>query len=208
MSRLCLGGTFNPIHHAHLICARFADEAIGADEVVLIPAANPPHKPPGGPLGGTPVGAAERLAMCRLAVDGVPGFSVDDREIRRGGASYTIQTVRELREEGQTVVNWLIGADLVAGLPAWHDAARLVEECHFIIVARPGWSIDWHLLPAPFARLEKQVVVAPLIDISASQIRSRVAAGRDIQFLTPPAVCRFIEQRGLYRNDAHVPQPV
>jgi len=106
-ARICLGGTFNPIHYGHLITARAAAEAIGAT-VVLIPCFQPPHKPDTADLAP----ADDRMEMCRLAVSGIDGFEVDDIEIRRGGISYTIDTVRQLKLRGWPQVHWLIGMDL------------------------------------------------------------------------------------------------
>lgn len=195
MLKLCLGGTFDPIHHAHLICARAAAEAVGADAVVLIPAARAPHKPD--------VETADerhRLIMCQLAVQGVNGFVVDDREMRRGGASFTIDTIISLRKEGYTDLAWLIGADLVATLPTWRRINELVQHCRLVIVARPGWKFDWTSLPTNLGRLlQENVVTVPQMDISATEIRERIKMGLPIDFLTPSAVCRYIHENALYR---------
>jgi nicotinate-nucleotide adenylyltransferase len=193
-SKLCLGGSFNPIHLGHLICARAAAEAVGATGVVLIPSAIPPHKQ------GDPnlASAEDRLKMCRLAIEGVEGFEVDDREIRCGGASYTIATVRELKSEGWQKVAWLIGSDMLATLPTWREPAELLAEAHFVIMARPGSEMDWNTLPKELAALEKQVVTVPQIDISATEIRRRIKVGQAIDFLTPPAVVDYIRAGKLY----------
>jgi nicotinate-nucleotide adenylyltransferase len=194
MLKLCLGGSFNPIHHGHLLCARAAAEAIGAAVVTLIPTGIAPHK-----LDAPPASAADRLEMCRLAIFGQTGFELDDREIRRSGPSYTIQTVRELKESGAAEVAWLIGGDLVSGLPTWREAGQLIQEVKFILMARPGWRFDWPSLPPEFQNLRQNVVGVPQIDISATEIRRRVLKGLPIDFLTPPAVCRYIAERKLYR---------
>lgn len=196
MGNLVVGGSFNPIHHGHLLCARAAAEAAGLSGVVLMPSRSPPHKPNDPDLAS----AQDRLAMCRVAVAGVAAFTVDDREMRRTGPSYTIDTVRELRREGWPAVHWMIGADMLLILPTWRQARELMEEANFVIVARPGWTIDWNQLPEPFRRLRENVVTAPLIDISATDIRRRVAAGQSIDFLTPPAVVDYIRSRAVYRE--------
>ena len=141
--KICFGGTFNPIHHGHLLCARAAAEAVGAKTVVIFPAGNPAHR-----AGQTDLAPpADRLEMCRLAVDGIDGFEVDDRECRRAGATYTIDTARELKKEGWSEVVWLIGADMLNTLPNWHEADALLREVRFIVMARPGTAFEWEKLP-------------------------------------------------------------
>jgi nicotinate-nucleotide adenylyltransferase len=195
MSKLCLGGAFNPVHNGHLLCARAAAEALGVAMVVLIPCHVGPHK-----LSDPAMAAAEhRLMMCRLAVAGVDGFEIDDRELRRAGPSYTIDTVRELRQAGWDKVPWLLGADQVESLPKWHQPHDLLREAQFHIMARPGWNLDWKKLPPEYAVLADRLVTSLMVDISATDIRRRVAHGLPIDFLTPPAVCQYITQHGLYR---------
>jgi nicotinate-nucleotide adenylyltransferase len=194
--RLCFGGSFNPIHHGHLISGRAAAEALGASQVVLIPSAQPPHKPDCPELAEP----YHRLAMCRLAAGMEPGlFEVEDVELGRTGPSYTIDTARELRRRGWPEVHWLIGADMLQILPKWHRAADLVREVRFHILARPGWRFDFATLPPEYRHLEQQVIDAPLLEISATEIRQRVAAGLSVQYLTPPAVAAYIHDHRLYR---------
>jgi len=205
MRRLCLGGSFNPVHHGHLICARAVAEAAGFDRVVLIPSGLPPHKPAAPDL----VAAEHRLEMCRLAAACQSDlFEVSDVEIVRPGQSYTIDTVRLLKSQGWPQVHWLIGADMLQILPQWHQAEALLREASLVIMARPGWKIDFDALPAPFRELRHNVVEAPMLDISASDIRRRLAMGRSIRFLVPEPVERYIAARGLYRQ-SHCcpPQP-
>jgi nicotinate-nucleotide adenylyltransferase len=191
---LCFGGSFNPIHHGHLICARAAAEGLGYQKVLLLPSGLPPHK-----LGQSDIAdAASRVEMTRLAVAGDELFQVDDRETRRSGPSFTIDTVRELTAEGWGGVDWLIGADMLAMLPMWHEPMALLREARFAILARPGWTFDWPSLPAPFRELQHAVIEAPMIGISASDLRRRVAQGRSINYMTPSAVCDYISQKKLY----------
>src|SRR5207248_10743648 len=96
-------------------------------------------------------------------------------------------------------VHWLIGADMLLDLPTWHRPQELLREVEFVVMARPGWSIDWSKLPPEMRKLEANVVEAPRIDISATDIRSRVRAGFPITYLTPPSVCRYIHEQALYR---------
>jgi nicotinate-nucleotide adenylyltransferase len=196
MRKLCFGGSFNPIHHAHLLCARAVAEARGFDRVVLVPSALPPHKLQASELASP----QDRLAMCRLAVEGEALFEVSDLELTRSGPSYTIDTVRQLRRSGWDHVSWLIGADMVSILPQWHEPLRLLREAELVVMARPGWSLDWEALPEPYRALREQVVEAPLVDISATMIRRRVADGRSARYLTPDGVCDYIARRGLYRQ--------
>jgi nicotinate-nucleotide adenylyltransferase len=194
MLKLCLGGTFNPIHHGHLICARAVAEALGYDQVVLIPTHITPQKL----LESRSPSAEDRLAMCRLAAAETQGVEVDDREIRRPGPSYTIDTVRELRRAGWETVSWLLGADQVSRLPTWRQPLDLLREAHLIVMTRPGWVLDLSELPAEYGILIERVVPAPSVEISSTDIRRRVAEGKPIEFLTTPGVCRYIKEKGLY----------
>jgi nicotinate-nucleotide adenylyltransferase len=196
MSKLCLGGAFNPIHHGHLLCARAAAEAMGFASVVLIPSLVSPQKTPD----STMASPEDRLAMCSLAVKNLTGFEVDDRELRRPPPSYTIDTVRELLRHGWPKVHWLIGADQALSLPKWHEPQELMKLAHIMVMARPGWTLDWGSLPGEFRVLSERVVAVPSLDISSTDIRRRVAAGLPIDFLTPPAVCRYVAEHGLYRR--------
>ena len=137
--------------------------------------------------------------MCRVAVEGDSLFEVSDIELKRAGPSYTLDTVLALKSAGRQDIHWLIGADMLQMLPKWHRAEELVREATILVMARPGFEFDWALLPAAFAGLRHNIVEAPLVDISATEIRRRVRAGLDISELTPPAVVRYIQQRGLYR---------
>ncbi|HWE02870.1 MAG TPA: nicotinate (nicotinamide) nucleotide adenylyltransferase [Tepidisphaeraceae bacterium] len=195
MRRLILGGSFNPIHHGHLLCSRAVAEELGFDRITLIPSAQPPHKPPS----ATMADAVHRVAMLRSAVANDARFDVDALELSRGGPSYTIDTVAELTKLQGGPIHWLIGADMLLYLPKWHRVDELLEKVDFIIMARPGWSIDWDNFPAKFRYLRAKVANAPLIAISATDIRSRVLRGLSIRYLTPDVVCEYIEQHNLYR---------
>lgn len=196
MSKLCFGGSFNPIHYGHLICAQVAAERAGFESVVLIPSAQSPHK--GGAV--DMIDGKRRTAMCRLAVQGIVGFEVNDIEQQRPGPSYTIETARELKRQGWKRICWLIGADMVQILPNWREPDALLREVDFVLMSRPGWSIDWDRLPAAYHKLKKNIVETPLIEISATDIRQRIGAGRSIDFLTPPAVVRYLHENGFYRG--------
>src|SRR5439155_1025386 len=145
MRRLCLGGSFNPVHYGHLRCARAAAIKLNYQQVVLIPSGQPPHKR--SPAHAAILAAAsDRLAMCRLAAQSEPDglFAVDDLELHRSAPSYTIDTADELRtrgwgdvEHGGRIV-WLIGADMLNDLPTWHRSSQLPEQVYFVVIARSG----------------------------------------------------------------------
>jgi nicotinate-nucleotide adenylyltransferase len=197
MRTLCFGGSFNPIHHGHLICARAAAEALGFDRILLIPSAQPPHKP-----NSLDLAAAEhRLAMCQLAAELEPSlFHVSDMELKRVTPSYTIDSARALKLQGWQQVSWLIGADMLLYLPKWHEPEALLDEVNFVILARPGWTFDWSAMPEAYRHLEMNVVRAPLIEMSATDIRRRARDGRSIAYMVPPGVAEYIERHGLYKS--------
>jgi nicotinate-nucleotide adenylyltransferase len=195
MKTLCLGGSFNPIHHGHLICAGAVAERAGYEQVMLIPSNQPPHKPASANLAPP----ADRLRMCQLAIQSSATFTVDDLELKRTGPSYTIDTAQELKQaRGWPDVHWLIGADMLNYLPRWNRATELLREVHFVVMARPGFGLEWDELPAEFKHLRERVVEAPRIDISSTQIRDRVRAGLPIAYLTPLPIVEYIHERRLY----------
>lgn len=194
MRTLYFGGSFNPIHHGHLICARIAAEVAGFQSVMLIPCAQPPHKPISSDLAD----ASHRLEMCRLACS--LGFEVSDIELNRpAGPSFTLDTVRQFAGQTRTRISWLIGADMLNLLPKWHEPQALLREVDFVVMARPGWQFDWNRMPQAYQTLKSRVVQTPLIDISATEIRKRVRQSLPIDFLTPAKVCEYIRSRNLYR---------
>jgi len=196
-----LGGSFDPLHLGHLSVAQQVADGLGLDQVILVPAGSPPHK-----LDRELAPAADRLAMVRLAVRGLARLSVSDVEICRPGPSYTIDTLRQMRAalgEGNDY-SLIIGADTVGDLPAWHQAARLLEEADFAVVGRPGYEPDFaavkKALGAPAAaRLRAAVVQIEPCEVSSTEIRRRVAAGEDLKGLVRADVAEYIKSRGLYR---------
>jgi nicotinate-nucleotide adenylyltransferase len=183
-----LGGTFNPVHVGHLCLAEEVRSAFGYDRVILVPANQPVHKDPSPVIAG-----AHRLAMLRLAVAGSEGLLVDDGELVRGGPSWTIDTVEELvpRYGISGRPGLVIGDDLAAGFSTWKDAERLVAAVDLILARRSGAR------HAPFARPHR-IVMNPLMPVSSSDIRRRVAEGRSIRYLTPDPVIDYIAAHGLY----------
>jgi nicotinate-nucleotide adenylyltransferase len=187
------GGSFDPPHLAHLALARVARDALALDELRLMPAGQPWQKP------GLRADAGQREAMLRLLVDDEPRLLVDARELHRRGASYTIDTLRQLAAEQPGAQLFLVmGADQFAKLHTWHEATELPRLATLAVAARegqavqppdgwPGPSPDWHELPLP------------RIDISATEIRRRAAAGEPLAPLVGEAVAGYIDQYQLYR---------
>jgi nicotinate-nucleotide adenylyltransferase len=138
--------------------------------------------------------------MCQAVAKGDSFFEVTEIELNRRGPSYTFDTVQELKRYGETEIAWLIGADMLQILPTWHRAEELLKMVRFVVVRRPGYVIDWAKLPPAYRGLENDVIDAPLLEISATDIRRRVRDGKSIRYLTPLAVERYIEERGLYRS--------
>jgi nicotinate-nucleotide adenylyltransferase len=204
MPILHFGGSFNPIHKGHLEVAQAVARARQFDHVNLIVSADPPHKSRPTGSGQELAASTDRLAMCRLATEADPLFSVDDIELHRTGPSYTLDTVRQLRRRDEIsadeAVYWLIGGDSVSQLPRWHEAETLVREVEFVIAARPGFIFDWNALPPAFRQLRDHVVEAPLIDISATEIRRRVRMGKSLRGLVAPGVEVYIHAHQLYRG--------
>jgi nicotinate-nucleotide adenylyltransferase len=183
------GGTFDPVHLAHLLAARAALEELDLAKLFFIPAARSPFKQPLSPADG-----AIRLRMLRLALAGEPACEVDPREIERGGVSYTIDTVRDYATSHPGAeIHFLIGADHARLLPEWHEAAALAEAARFAIIPRPGEAPP--LLPPPFRGVALRGF--PLA-LSSSQIRERVRRGQSIETLVPAAVAEAIRNNRLY----------
>lgn len=205
------GGTFDPIHHGHLIAARAVLEQIGFERVVFIPAPKPPHK-----VGRELTDASHRLHMARLAIEGENCFDVSDVEIRRSGLSYTVLTVESFRQMvGPGVpLAWIIGRDSLPELHTWYRIGELIESCRIVTAVRPGYDapdlrpLRQTLSPEQLDRLSRDVLATPAIDISATDIRRRVREGRSIRYLVPEAVRDHIHRHGLYAQaGAETPSP-
>ena len=183
------GGSFDPVHRGHLLVAQAAVEELGLARLFLIPAAQSPFKPD-----NQPAPAAVRAQMLRLAFAGQVNCEVDEQEIRRGGVSYSVDTLRDYaRRFPQAELFYLIGADNVAKLPQWREAAALAQLAQFVVVPRPG---DANVpFPPPFRG--KWLQGFPLA-VSSSQIRARVGAGGAIDQLVPTAVAEVIRNNRLY----------
>ena len=197
-----LGGSFNPVHTGHLILAQDALEQFGLSRVVFVPAAQPPHKPS---LQLAP--AADRMAMLRLALGDDARLAVSEDEIQRGGVSFTVDTLRRLREQlPDAALFFIIGGDTLRELHTWKDIYAVLELATIITVARPGFSVDGLdeealRLRDPWPRrLAANVATGHLVEISATDIRNRVSRGLSIRYLVPQSVAGYIAAHGLYRN--------
>ena len=202
-----LGGTFDPIHFGHLIIADQVREALELDRVLFIPAAMPPHK-----LEEQVTPAVERAAMVELAIAGNPGFSMCPIELERSGPSYTVDTLAELADEAarQRVdreFHFILSVEALALFKSWHEPARLLELARLAVVARPGAPMPvgrrlGALLPGGAASMSRvECIKTMLIAHSASDVRARVASGRSIRYLVPPAVETYIRDHRLYLSD-------
>jgi len=204
---LLFGGTFDPIHNGHLVVSRAAGEQLGVGKVVLVPSGQPPHK-----LHIELSDAEDRLAMAQLAVQADEFFEVSDCELRRSGPSFTLETVRHFKEVYRDNVRlyWLIGADTIKDLPNWYEVGRLADECTIVTAGRPGYGLEELtalgevLSDEQVARLKEYILDTPLVDVSATEVRRRVAAGLPILDMVPGRVVDYIVERGLYdiRNEA------
>lgn len=182
-----LGGSFNPIHHGHLITATRAAEAVRLDRVLFIPAAVSPLK-----RSDDLAPDRHRWALLRLAIRGNPLFRASDVELRRGGVSYTVDTLRDLRRQTRARMFWILGADAARLLPRWKALDEVRRLAELVVVARPGDRITREMS-------KEHLVKAPLLEISSSEIRERVRKGLSLRYLVPEAVDRYIRKKGLYR---------
>jgi nicotinate-nucleotide adenylyltransferase len=198
-----LGGTFNPPHMGHLIMAQEALDQLDLDRVVLMPVAVPPHKE-----AREDPGAAARLELCRLAVADDERFEVSTLEIERGGASFTVDTLRELHDvEPEHDLTFIVGGDMAQSLPAWREPEAILGLARLAVAEREGVGRDDIARRLDPLHDGDRVVFfdMPRIDVSSSTIRRRVAEGRPVRYLVPDAVVAAIVEQGLYRQPAGRP---
>ncbi len=193
-----LGGTFNPPHLGHLVAAQEAYRELDLDQVMLIPAGVPPHKP----VEDEP-GAEHRLELCRLAVGDDDRFTVSDLELRRDGPSFTVDTLEVLKSQSPSDDLFLIlGGDIAAGLPKWHEPERVLELATVAIAKRRGTAkaaVDQALAQLKGGE-RARFFQMPRIGISSTMVRRRVRAGQPIRYFVPDGVMHYIETHGLYRS--------
>jgi nicotinate-nucleotide adenylyltransferase len=210
------GGTFDPFHNGHLRMAIEVREALCLSRLILVPASRPPHKP-NQPMSPAP----HRLAMAQAAVEGVPGLSVLDLELRREGPSYTLLTVREVQKANPgDAVLLLVGTDAFHEIATWHRYEELLDTCDFLLLPRRGAPPEIAFPPGVLLELEESRCYSlpgrsyrlpggrkvlcpdlPVLDISSRSIRDKVRQGRSVRGLVPPEVERYIAAHGLYRGE-------
>jgi nicotinate-nucleotide adenylyltransferase len=199
-----LGGTFDPIHYAHLAVAEQVCEALGLDRVLFVPAGEPPHKP-----GAAVAAAAARAAMVELAIAGNPAFAMCRIELDRPGPSYSVDSLGLLAAEAvsqgvERELFFILSDEALVGLPEWHDPRRIPDLCQLAVVPRLGRTApdrDWLEVNFP-GRSDRFVFVdtVPLAN-SSSEVRRRAAMGESIRYLVPPAVDAYVRDHRLYRSD-------
>lgn len=188
-----MGGTFDPPHRGHVAAAREVLERLALDEVILVPAGQPWQKD-----GHVVASADQRFEMTRAAVEGLPGLSVSDIEVRRDGPTYTVDTLRELRRDRpDTQFLLILGADAATGLHTWHEPEEVVRLARVVALTRPGHPVDEATLPE-----DALVVPIPAVEVSSSACRDRVARGESLSGLVPDAVSHYVEEHALYRRAA------
>lgn len=208
MNRLGVcGGTFDPIHMGHLFIAEEAGSRLELDRVLFVPAREPPHRQE-----APEASAAHRLAMVRLGVAGNPRFEVSLLEVERQGPSYTVDTLKVLRKaEPGSELFFIVGMDSLADLAKWHDPAGILGLARLVAVARGGheeWDRRDLEAAVPEARGRVIVLPSPQLEISATDLRRRIADGRSCRYLAPDAVLAYIEQHGLYRRSDPEPEVI
>ncbi len=201
------GGSFDPVHLGHLIIAEQCRENCGLDEVWFVPSAVAPHKP-----GGSRAIGRQRREMLEFAIAGHPAFRVSEIELKRGGTSFTVDTLREIHEADPSVELFLLmGGDSLQGFSGWREPAEICRLATPLICHRPGHPVDFELL-APFLGSQQMQLVRDLslqairIDISSTLIRDRIAAGRSVRYMIPRSVEKYIETTRLY-TAAVAPSP-
>lgn len=195
-----MGGTFDPIHHGHLVAADAVRHALGLSRVIFVPARTPPHKKAGEVTDGE-----HRYAMALLATYDRPEFEVSRAELERPAPSYTVDTLRDYRRRFPGADLWFItGADAILEILGWREPKELVRLARFVAVTRPGYPLERlrSVRRALGAEAEGriQTLEVPALAIASRDLRRRVAEGRPIRYLVPAEVARYIEKAGLYRS--------
>ena len=190
-----MGGTFDPIHHGHLVAASEVQAGFGLDEVVFVPTGQPYQK-------GRVSPAEDRYLMTVIATASNPRFHVSRADIDRDGPTYTIDTLRDMQATYgiDTALYFITGADALARILSWKDALEMLTMANFVGVTRPGFELSNDHLPDDSVAL----VEVPAMAISSSNCRARVAAGEPVWYLVPDGVVQYINKRGLYRDSGNL----
>ncbi len=193
------GGTFDPIHHGHLIIAEDIREKFNLNKVVFIPSGSPPHKD-----NNRVTSSEHRLNMVKRAISDNPFFEASTIEIDRGGYTYTVDTLQQLRSlyDENTKLYFIVGADVIMDLLTWRDYVRVFTLCEFIAAFRPGYNREGFENQIEMLREKFGAVIhpveTPLVDVSSTQIRQRISSNKSIKYLVPETVERYIIDNGLY----------
>ena len=194
------GGSFNPIHYGHLMICEYIKEEMGLDKVIFIPTGNPPHKDLG-------VSAEDRYEMVKLAISPNPDFEISDIETTRVNLSYTVDTIRELKEiYKEEKLYFLIGLDSLFQLKTWKKIDDLSQEIEFVVALRPGY-IDKQEINNEIDFLRENfgtkinLIKTPLYEISSTDLRDRIHEGKSLRYLIPKKVLDYIEESGFYKGD-------
>ena len=194
-----IGGTFDPLHYGHLVAAQEVCYQLDLARVVFVPTGQPPHK-----QDQVITPAHHRLAMVELAIVSNPCFTVSRVEVDRPGPSYTVDTLRLLRQEWgpEAEIYFIMGLDSLADLLGWYQPERLIQLCRLAVVDRPLYHVDVEALEAALPGISQRIqfVRIPPIGISSSDLERRVREGRPIKYQVPPAVEEYIYKHGLYRR--------
>jgi len=184
-----LGGTFNPVHIAHLITADQVGKALGLETVALMPSNQPPHQDE-----KKTIDASHRLRMLELALADNPLLTIEPIELQRAGKSYTYDTMKLLTEQNpDTDYYFIIGGDMVEYLPKWYKMGELMQMVNFVGVRRPNYATE---TPYPIIWID-----VPLMDVSSTQLRKKIAQGCSVNYLVPPNVVNYIQEKGLYLDE-------
>lgn len=193
-----LGGTFDPIHYAHLVIAEESLVRLQLDFVLFVPAGRPPHK-----LDKELTDDEQRVCMVDMAIHSNPGFRLSRVDVERAGPHYSVDTIDLLRRQLPvgTEIYFVAGVDSLSDMPAWHEPQRLIEQVKLAIIRRPDYHLDMaeleRVLPGVSSRISW--VEAPLLQISSTDIQNRVRRGLPIRYQLPEAVEEYITRHGLYR---------
>lgn len=192
-----MGGTFDPIHHGHLVAAGEARWQFDLDTVLFIPTGQPWQKP----VGVSP--AEDRFRMTVIATASNPAFAVSRIEIEHPGPTYTVDTLRRLRADlgDDARLFFITGADAVLHILTWKDRDEVLGLAEFIAATRPGYDLDLLTERLPVARERLHPLEIPMLAISSTELRARVARGQPIQYLVPDGVAEYVAEHGLYRTE-------
>lgn len=190
-----MGGTFNPIHNAHLIIASFAHEEYNLDKVIFMTGGNTPHKETVG------ADARGRFEMVKLAVADNPDFEADDFEVKKDGYSYTVETLEYLKKKyPDAELYFIVGSDSLDYMDKWHECRKLFSMCVVLLFERKGFPDTENKIKYLESEYSCRIkrITAPIIEISSSMIRDRIVSGKSIKYIVPDCVIKYIQERGLY----------